>query len=106
MREIVQSYVVRPALGARRALVAVALGTAVVAGGLHTLQVHAQAQPQTQTPVVSLPDFTSIVEKAESAVVNIRTTATVPTRGGRGGQDPYEMFRHFFGPDAVPPGSG
>ena len=108
MREIVQSYVVRPALGARRALVAVALGTAVVAGGLHTMQVHAQAQPQAQTPapVVALPDFTSIVEKAEPAVVNIRTTATVPTRGGRGGQDPYEMFRHFFGPDAVPPGAG
>ena len=108
MREIVQSYVVRPALGARRALVAVALGTAVVAGGLHTMQVHAQAQPQaqTQTPAIALPDFTSIVEKAEPAVVNIRTTATVSSRGERGGQDPYEMFRHFFGPDAVPPGAG
>ncbi len=108
MREIVQSYVVRPALGARRAVLAVAVGTAVVAGGLHTMQVHAQAQPQaqTQSPAVALPDFTSIVEKAEPAVVNIRTTAKVPTRAGRGGQDPYEMFRHFFGPDAVPPGGG
>ncbi|MCJ9708110.1 DegQ family serine endoprotease [Bordetella hinzii] len=58
-----------------------------------------------QTPVAGgvLPDFTSIVEKAEPAVVNIRTTATVPVRGGPGG-DPYELFRWFFGPDFQPPG--
>lgn len=50
-----------------------------------------------------LPDFTSIVEKAEPAVVNIRTTATV--RGaGSSGRDPHEMFRWFFGPDFSPPG--
>ena len=54
---------------------------------------------------VGLPDFTTIVEKAEHAVVNIRTTATV-TAGGRGGRDPYEMFRWFFGPDFQPPGGG
>lgn len=60
-----------------------------------------------QTPVAGgvLPDFTSIVEKAEPAVVNIRTTATVPVRGGPGGGgDPYELFRWFFGPDFQPPG--
>ena len=34
-----------------------------------------------QTPTVALPDFTTIVEKADPAVVNIRTTATVPVRG-------------------------
>lgn len=52
-----------------------------------------------------LPDFTNIVEKADPAVVNIRTTATVPVRpGGPGGTDPYELFRWFFGPDFQPPG--
>ncbi len=50
-----------------------------------------------------LPDFTTIVERAEHAVVNIRTTATV--RGsGPAGRDPNELFRWFFGPDATPPG--
>ncbi|MEI2417278.1 Do family serine endopeptidase [Orrella sp. JC864] len=57
-------------------------------------------------PVAGLPDFTSIVEKADPAVVNIRTTATVPVRRGLpgGGGDPYELFRWFFGPDFQPPG--
>ena len=55
---------------------------------------------------VGLPDFTAIVEKAEPAVVNIRTTATVSASGGPGGRDPYEMFRWFFGPDFQPPGGG
>ena len=43
-----------------------------------------------QTPTVALPDFTTIVEKADPAVVNIRTTATVPVRGPGmgGGNDP------------------
>ena len=55
---------------------------------------------------VGLPDFTAIVEKAEPAVVNIRTTATVSAGGAHGGRDPYEMFRWFFGPDFQPPGGG
>jgi len=57
--------------------------------------------------VTGLPDFTGIVAEVDSAVVNIRTTATVPVRGGGGnrGNDPYELFRWFFGPDFVPPGS-
>ena len=62
-----------------------------------------------QTPTVALPDFTGIVEKADPAVVNIRTTATVPVRGpgpGGGSGDPYELFRWFFGPDFQPPGPG
>ncbi|MNX57083.1 putative periplasmic serine endoprotease DegP-like precursor [compost metagenome] len=61
-----------------------------------------------QTPTVALPDFTGIVEKADPAVVNIRTTATVPVRGPGpgGGSDPYELFRWFFGPDIQPPGGG
>jgi serine protease Do len=61
---------------------------------------------QAQMPTVSMPDFSGIVEKADPAVVNIRTTATVPVRspGLGGGQDPYDLFRFFFGPDFVPPG--
>jgi len=58
---------------------------------------------QAQANTAGLPDFTGIVEKAENAVVNIRTTSTVST-GGRSGRDPYEMFRWFFGPDFEPPG--
>ena len=55
--------------------------------------------------VTGLPDFTGIVAKVDSGVVNIRTTATVPVRSGPGrGGDPYEMFRWFFGPDFQPPG--
>jgi serine protease Do len=55
---------------------------------------------------VTLPDFTQIVEKSENAVVNIRTTAlvAVPPAGGGNSQDPYEMFRRFFGPDFNIPG--
>ncbi len=61
-----------------------------------------------QAPTVTLPDFTSIVEKADPAVGNIRTTATVPGRGmgPGGGNDPYELFRWFFGPEFQPPGGG
>lgn len=47
-----------------------------------------------------LPDFTHIVEKTDASVVNIRTTATVPVRAiNPSGNDPYELFRWFFGPD-------
>jgi len=60
---------------------------------------------QAQANTAGLPDFTGIVEKADEAVVNIRTTSTVNSGGrGRSGQDPYEMFRWFFGPDFQPPG--
>lgn len=59
------------------------------------------------TPTLSVPDFTSIVAKTEGSVVNIRTTESVPMRGpgmGPNNNDPYDMFRWFFGPDFVPPG--
>src|SRR5690606_15037170 len=58
-------------------------------------------------PTLSVPDFTQVVEQTEGSVVNIRTTESVPVRRspmGPGGNDPYEMFRWFFGPDFVPPG--
>jgi len=62
---------------------------------------------QTQVPVLSVPDFTEVAAKSEGSVVNIRTTEAVPVRRspfGPGGNDPYEMFRWFFGPDFAPPG--
>ena len=66
----------------------------------------ATAQP-TPAPVLSVPDFTSVVAKTEGSVVNIRTTEAVPVRNpamGPNSNDPYDMFRWFFGPDFVPPG--
>jgi serine protease Do len=63
---------------------------------------YATASPA-RANTAGLPDFTGIVERADHAVVNIRTTAA-PSRQGQGGRDPYEMFRWFFGPDFQPPG--
>jgi len=99
MRDMYQSYRYRAASLTRRALVVLAI---TLAGAVNLLHVH----PVT-AQTVALPDFTTIVEKAEPAVVNIRTTAKVSARAqAQGGQDPYEMFRHFFGPDFQPPGPG
>jgi serine protease Do len=61
----------------------------------------------TPVPTLSIPDFSGIVAKTEGSVVNIRTTeaVSVPTSPlGPNSQDPYDMFRWFFGPDFVPPG--
>ncbi len=58
-------------------------------------------------PTLTVPDFTAVVDKTEGSVVNIRTTESVPVRNpamGPNGNDPYDMFRWFFGPDFVPPG--
>lgn len=88
---------------ARRAAVLAAAAVLSLAG-----TVPAQAAPQhaaaatgaaAPAPLVNLPDFTPIVEKADPAVVNIRTTATVSLHGGPGGMDPSDLFRFFFGPD-------
>jgi serine protease Do len=84
-----------------RRLLAVLLTGAMVSGALFSGAAGA-AQTETSTPTMMVPDFTSIVEKADPAVVNIRTTATVPVRSGP--QDPYDLFRFFFGPDFQPPG--
>lgn len=56
----------------------------------------------------AMPDFTQVVQDTEASVVNIRTTETVRVRNrmGPGGNDPYEMFRWFFGPDFLPPMPG
>ncbi len=61
----------------------------------------------TPVPTLTVPDFTAVVAKTENSVVNIRTTESVPVRNpamGPNGNDPYDMFRWFFGPDFVPPG--
>ena len=79
---------------------------AVAAGAMLSAAYVPVTAAQTPPAAVGLPDFTAIVEKADPAVVNIRTTATVPVRGapGPGGNDPYELFRWFFGPEFQPPG--
>ena len=70
---------------------------------------HAQ-ESASAAPAVVLPDFSSIVEKTEKSVVNIRTTESVRVRRSMGGggpgssNDPYDLFRWFFGPDFMPPG--
>ena len=66
------------------------------------------AQNTSAAAAMGLPDFTQVVERTEGGVVNIRTTESVPVRrsmGGGAGNDPYEMFRWFFGPDFMPPGA-
>nr|WP_246165200.1 Do family serine endopeptidase [Pigmentiphaga aceris] len=61
------------------------------------------AQAQTR----GLPDFTDLVDQADPAVVNIRTSAKISARGpAPGGQDPAELFKWFFGPDFEMPGQG
>jgi serine protease Do len=66
------------------------------------------ADTSTTSPAaMALPDFTSVVAKTEGSVVNIRTTEAVPVRtpmAGPNGDDPYNMFRWFFGPNFMPPG--
>lgn len=66
-------------------------------------------------PAASLPDFADLVEKVGPAVVNIRTTANVPTNSGPRGMlppgfdngDMSEFFRRFFGiPLPQAPGNG
>ncbi|MGG4604455.1 Do family serine endopeptidase [Paenalcaligenes sp. Me131] len=83
-------------------LAAVAAGLAVA---MVTPQAFAEAEASRPVPTISLPDFSSIVEKTEKSVVNIRTTEIVPVYQGAGGEgDPYDLFRWFFGPDMAPPG--
>ncbi len=97
MRVLNPSYFHTPAKRMRMVMMAVLMGFAALITGW---QSSTQAQGRA---AANLPDFTEIVEQAEHAVVNIRTTAKVGGRnapgGGGGGQDPYEMFRWFFGPD-------
>lgn len=65
------------------------------------------AQPKAAQTLSNLPDFTSVVAETEGSVVNIRTTEAVPVRNpamGPDSEDPYDMFRWFFGPNFQMPG--
>ncbi|GGE61164.1 Do family serine endopeptidase [Paenalcaligenes hominis] len=84
-----------------------ALGSACVAAALSLGISTSPVQAQTAAPAVVLPDFSQIVEQTEKSVVNIRTTESIPVRPMRGGgNDPYDLFRWFFGPDVMPHGPG
>mgnify|MGYP000175598077 CR=1 FL=1 len=76
---------------ARRAVFALLMAVILIAGGMQHLTVHAQ--------VAGLPDFTTIVEKSEPAVVNIRTTEKARASRGNGApemdEDMLEFFRRF-----------
>ncbi|AFZ83763.1 serine protease MucD 1 [Candidatus Kinetoplastibacterium blastocrithidii (ex Strigomonas culicis)] len=52
-----------------------------------------------------MPDFTNIVEKVESSVVNIRTMTNIANRDASNNfnNDPYDFFRWFFGPQLQQP---
>ncbi|HEY0294525.1 MAG TPA: DegQ family serine endoprotease [Bordetella sp.] len=89
---------------ARRAAVAATAATLILSGIAPAQAQQAAAPAAPAAPLVALPDFTPIVEKTDPAVVNIRTTATVPVRSGPCGTDPSELFRWFFGPDFQGPG--
>jgi len=81
-------------------LVAAAMGVVLASASM-------ASAAQSSIPQLTVPDFTEVVAKSEGSVVNIRTTESVPVRQspfGPGGNDPYEMFRWFFGPDFMPPG--
>lgn len=87
-----------------RLIAGFAASVLVLAAGLSSIDVQAQEGNQTS---LSLPDFTKIVAETEGSVVNIRTTENVQARRAVGpGSDPSELFRWFFGPDALPPGFG
>ena len=72
----------------------------------------AVAQSTAPQLVSGLPDFTNLVEQVGPAVVNIEAgVAPKQTPRGQGqgpGEDEMEIFRRFFGPDAMPgmPGPG
>lgn len=88
----------------RQAAAALCFGAAAL--GLSVNSATAQVEGL-EAEIAALPDFTGIIERTESSVVNIRTTETIsasPHGFGRRGNDPYEMFRWFFGPDFMPPG--
>lgn len=91
------------------ALAIASIGLVGASGALSPAWAQTEAVVEESTAVV-LPDFSSIVEQTEKSVVNIRTTAAIPVRQPGGGgmpgfsDDPYDLFRWFFGPDAVPHG--
>lgn len=83
-----------------------ALAAVLAVGPMLATPVHAQAAASNY----SLPDFTDLVERVSPAVVNIRTTERVRSRGMTPeDEEMAEFFRRFFGipmPGApTPPGT-
>lgn len=65
----------------------------------------AGAAPVSAPTVTGLPDFTDVIDKVGPAVVNIRTTERVSTRGGAPGEEEMQEFlRRFFGGQMPPRG--
>lgn len=73
--------------------------TALLVTGSATFLPIAHAAGPVPTPTVTgLPDFTDVIDKVGPAVVNIRTTERVSTRGGMPGEEEMQEFlRRFFG---------
>lgn len=55
------------------------------------------AAPVPAPLVTGLPDFTDLIDKVSPAVVNIRTTERVRSRGMPGEEEMQEFLRRFFG---------
>jgi len=87
----------KPAVGLRHTIGAVSASLVLVLGG-----VSSPTPVQAASESAALPDFTEVVERTEGSVVNIRTTEAVRVRTPGSRNDPYEMFRWFFGPDFMP----
>lgn len=88
-----------------RILGSLVLATAALGPVVHAAPPTAPPSAVNSTaPIVALPDFTGIVADTQDSVVNIRTTAKVPDQSDMSGQDPYQLFRFFFGPNFKPPG--
>ncbi len=81
---------------AKKTLTAVALISAL---GLHFPSQAAPATVPVRPAQAALPDFSDLVERVGSAVVNIRTTERIdPNQAGPGAdEEMQEFFRRFFG---------
>ena len=86
---------------------AIALAIALLVPAVHA-QAPTQAAAGTDAPLVSLPDFTQLVDRAGPAVVNIEATSRgAATDAPAAGEEPTpeevpEIFRRFFGQPGQP----
>ena len=63
------------------------LSALLVSGATAFMQPAHAAAPVPTPAVTGLPDFTDVIDKVGPAVVNIRTTERVRTRGGAPGEE-------------------
>jgi serine protease Do len=92
---------------------AVVLAIVLLAPAVHA-QAPTSAAPAADVPLVSLPDFTQLVERAGPAVVNIEATSRgtastdgpAPSAGEPSPEEVPEIFRRFFGQPGGPGGPG